>query len=140
MPLPPRPRTPPPRQSSSRRAWYLDAAASEHEVTLTTVGRKSGKPRQVTIWITTDGERLYVRSGAGMGRDWPQNLMARGEATLRLGGRDLKVKPRRVTDETEARATSQLARKKYGIYVKPSKPGEPLTTGETAVFQLLPQQ
>ena len=109
-------------------------------MTLTTTGRTSGKPRKVTIWITTDGERLYIRSGAGLGRDWPQNLVAKGEATLRLGGRDLDVTPRHVTDESEARSTSQLARKKYGSYVKPSKPGEPLTKGETAVFELIPKQ
>lgn len=102
------------------------------------MGRRSGKARRVTIWITTDGHRLYVRSGAGLGRDWPQNLMARGTATLRLAGRDIDVRPRHVTDPEEARATSQLAREKYGSYVKPSKPGEPLTTGESAVFELVP--
>jgi hypothetical protein len=73
-----------------------------------------------------------------MGRDWPQNLMARGGATLRLGGKDLKVKPRHVSDPEEARATSHLAREKYGGYVKPSRPGHPLTQGETAVFELTP--
>jgi Uncharacterized protein conserved in bacteria (DUF2255) len=98
----------------------------------------SGKPRSVTIWIATDGDRLYIRSGGGLGRDWPQNLIARGRATLRIGGRDLEVKPRHITDPDEARATSRLAREKYGAYVKPSKPGEPLTQGESAAFELIP--
>jgi deazaflavin-dependent oxidoreductase (nitroreductase family) len=109
-------------------------------VGLTTTGRKSGRSRRVTIWITTDGDRLYVRSGGGLGRDWPQNLMARATATLRLAGKDLEVSARHVVDPAEARATSLLAREKYGSYVKPSKPGEPLTTGETAVFELTPAQ
>jgi hypothetical protein len=39
----------------------LKAAAREREVKLTTVGRKSGKERRVTIWITTDGSLLYIR-------------------------------------------------------------------------------
>jgi deazaflavin-dependent oxidoreductase (nitroreductase family) len=117
----------------------LQAAAREREVTLTTLGRKTGKPRSVTIWISTDGKRLYIRSGEGLGRDWPQNLLARGEATLRMGGESIKVKPRHVTEPEEARATSHLARKKYGSFVKPSKPGEPLTKGETAVFELIPE-
>jgi deazaflavin-dependent oxidoreductase (nitroreductase family) len=105
---------------------------------LTTTGRKSGKPRTVTIWVATDGKHVYIRSGGGMRRDWPQNLLARGGATLSLGGKKIEVRPRQVTDPDEARATSQLARKKYGSYVKPSKPGEPLTLGETAVFELIP--
>ena len=116
----------------------LDAVASEPEVTLITRGRKTGKPRRVTLWITTDGSHVYIRSGEGMARDWPRNLVAAGEGTLRVGGKDVKVRPRHVSDPEEARATSHLARQKYGAYVKPSQPGQPLTRGEQAVFELLP--
>jgi deazaflavin-dependent oxidoreductase (nitroreductase family) len=115
-----------------------EAAAKEREVRLTTIGRKSGKPRSVIIWIATDGERLFIRSGQGMKRDWPQNLVARGEATLQLGDRSIKVKPRHVTDPDEARAVSQLVRKKYGSSVRVSKPGEPPTPAEQATFELIP--
>jgi len=92
----------------------IEAARREKEVTLTTIGRQTGQPRRVTIWITTDGEHLFVRSGGGLQRHWPQNLLGRGEATLRLGGRSIKVRPRHVTDPSEARAVSGLVRKKYG--------------------------
>ncbi len=112
------------------------AAAGIPEVTLVTTGRVSGKPRRVTLWITTDGTHVYIRSGEGMKRDWPQNLVARGEGTVIADGRSIKVRPRHVTDPEEARATSHLARRKYGSYVKPSKPGEPLTKGESTVFEL----
>ena len=54
----------------------LAAAAREKEVVLTTQGRKTGKPRRVTIWLVTDGRRLFVRSGQGLKRQWPQNLLA----------------------------------------------------------------
>ena|SRR5205823_11599934 len=116
----------------------LDAVAREHEVTLTTRGRQTGKARRVTLWITTDGTHVYIRSGEGMTREWPQNLVVAREGTLRVGGKAVKVKPRHVDDPEEARATSHLARKKYGAYVKPSQPGQPLTRGEQAVFELLP--
>jgi deazaflavin-dependent oxidoreductase (nitroreductase family) len=116
----------------------LDAAATQHEVTLTTTGRRTGEAHKVTVWIATDGNRIYVRSGGGMERDWPQNLMARGEGTIHLGGETIRVKPRHVTDPDEARKTSQLARDKYGGYVKPSRPNESLTKGESAAFELIP--
>jgi deazaflavin-dependent oxidoreductase (nitroreductase family) len=116
----------------------LDAAAREREVTLTTDGRKSGKPRRVTIWLATDDRRIFIRSGQGLVRQWPQNLVARGEAVLRLGKQELKFKPRHITDAAEARAVSELYYKKYGSFVKPSKPPEPLTPGELASFELLP--
>ena len=116
----------------------VEAAATQKEVVLKTIGRKSGKPRDVTIWIVTDGQRLFIRSGQGFRRDWPKNLMACGEATLRLGGKSIKVTPRHVTDPDEARAVSQLVRKKYGWMVRASKPGEPPTLGEQATFELIP--
>jgi deazaflavin-dependent oxidoreductase (nitroreductase family) len=116
----------------------VEAASKEREVSLTVRGRKTGKPRRVTIWISTDGERLYARSGAGMKRDWPQNFVASGEGELRVGGQKVKVRPRHVTEPSEARAVSELHRAKYGSYVKPSRPPEPLSMGEQATFELLP--
>jgi deazaflavin-dependent oxidoreductase (nitroreductase family) len=118
----------------------LEAAGKQREVTLTVRGRKTGKARRVIIWISTDGKHLYVRSGAGMRRDWPQNLIASGEGELHIGDRTVKVRPRHVTDPSEARAASERHRAKYGSTVKPSRPPEPLTAGEQATFELSPAQ
>jgi len=116
----------------------IEAAKTEREVTLTTYGRKTGKPYDVTIWITTDGTRLFIRSGQGLGRQWPQNLIARGEGLLHLGKAAVTVKPRLVTDPAEARAVSGLYTRKYGLFVRASKPNQPLTPGEQATFELIP--
>jgi hypothetical protein len=116
----------------------IEAAKREREVKLTTYGRKSGKPHDVTIWIATDGSHLFIRSGQGLRRHWPQNLLARGEGLLHLAKATVRVKPSLVTDPAEARAVSGLYRKKYGPFVKPSKPNEPLTRGEQASFELIP--
>jgi len=119
-------------------AEVIKAAQQEKEVTLITSGRKTGKPRAVTVWISTDGHRIFVRSGGGLGRDWPQNLMVRGEGELKIGGQSIKVRPRHVTDPSEARSVSQIVRDKYGASVIHSKPTEPLSQGEQATFELLP--
>ena len=116
----------------------LEAAAREREVTLTTVGRKSGKPYRVTIWVVTDGQKIFIRSGQGLRRHWPQNLLARGEGELQLGKLRVKFKPRLVTEPVEARAVSGLYRRKYGAFVKPSKPNQRLTPGEQSTFELIP--
>ena len=119
-------------------ADVLTAAAHEREVQFTTYGRKTGKPRRVTIWISTDGQRMYIRSGEGMRRHWPQNLLAKGEGVVRLGNTDVDVKPRLVTDPPEARVVTALYRAKYGTFVRASKPDQPLTLGEQTTFELLP--
>ncbi len=115
----------------------LDAAAREREVELTTWGRKTGKPARVIIWIRSDGERIYIRSGGGMGRDWPQNLLARGRGILHIAGRDIPVRARHVTDMAEARAVNQMGTDKYPSATQPA-PDAPPTPGEQATFELTP--
>jgi hypothetical protein len=118
----------------------LDACAREREVELTTHGRTTGQPSQVILWIVTDGQRLYIRSGGGLGRDWPRNLMQRQQGVLRVAGLNVPVRPRHVTDRDEARAASDLYLAKYGGNIQRSHGDEPLTPGESACFELLPAQ
>ncbi|HEX6348952.1 MAG TPA: nitroreductase family deazaflavin-dependent oxidoreductase [Candidatus Dormibacteraeota bacterium] len=116
----------------------LAAAARLPEVELTTYGRKTGKPHRTTIWVWGDGRRLFIRSGAGMGRDWPQNLLANGRALLHLGDLEVPVAPRHVTDFAEARALHPLVARKYGEAARRSIGDGPLTPAEQATFELLP--
>ena len=116
----------------------VEAATAENEVTLTTRGRFTGNPSHVTLWVSTDGARIFIRSGGGLGRHWPQNLIAARAGALTLGPHTVEFAPRHVTDPEEARAVSHLVRKKYGAYVTPSKPGDPLTQGEQATFEVMP--
>lgn len=117
----------------------LRAAAREREVELVTYGRKTGRPHRTVIWVWGDGRRLFIRSGGGLGRDWPQNLLARGRAVLHLGDLEVPVVPRHVTDLAEARALHPLVQQKYGASAGSSVgSGEAATPAEQATFELLP--
>jgi hypothetical protein len=117
----------------------LKAVAKEPEVRLTTYGRTTGKPSTVTIWVVADdAHRVFIRSGKGLARHWPQNLLKRPEGELKLDKTVVRFKSRHVTDAAEARHSSSLYGPKYGPSVQPSKDGEPLTLGEQAAFELLP--
>jgi hypothetical protein len=118
----------------------IDAAGREREVRLTTFGRKTSEPSDVTIFVVTDGKRLFILSGQGMVRQWPQNLLARGEGVLHLGDLDVKVKARHVTDPAETRMGSELYGSKYGPSFGPPKPGEPPKLSEQATFELIPAE
>jgi deazaflavin-dependent oxidoreductase (nitroreductase family) len=116
----------------------IDAVAREREVELTTYGRVSGNPSKRILWAYTDGERVFLRSGGGLGRDWPQNLLANGRGVLHAGGHDVEVTARHVTDVAEARRTGELARNKYGDSITITSEGEEPTPGEQATFELIP--
>jgi deazaflavin-dependent oxidoreductase (nitroreductase family) len=116
----------------------FELAMREAEVDFTTMGRKSGEPRRVTIWIWGEGGRLYIRSGFGMGRDWPQNLLASGKGMLHIAGRDIPVDARHVTDVAEARRCSQMVVAKYPQTTNRPGTGAEPTPGELATFELTP--
>ena len=115
-----------------------ETAAREKEVELTTFGRKSGKPSRRIIWITALNDKLYIRSGLGMTRDWPQNLAANGHAILHMAGQDIPVHGRHVTDPAEARAMHAPVKAKYDAERPGSHGDDPLTPSEQAVFELTP--
>lgn len=119
-------------------ASLLQLAAREKEVELTTFGRKSGTPSRRIIWITELDGRLYVRSGLGLTRDWPKNLLANGRGILHIAGQDVPVQARHVTDPAEARAMHAPVKRKYDAERPASGEGEPATPSEQAVFELLP--
>ena len=114
----------------------IDAVGREREVELTTRGRTTGNASKKILWAYTDGEKVYIRSGGGLGRDWPRNALARGEGILHVAGMDVPV--RNVTDLAQARATGELARAKYGPQIQVTQGDEAPTPGETATFVLTP--
>jgi hypothetical protein len=116
----------------------LEIAAREKEVELTTFGRNSNTPSRRVIWITALDGRLYIRSGLGLTRDWPKNLLANGRAVLHVAGQDVPVRARHVTDPSEARAMHAPVKQKYAAERPASTADEPLTPSEQAVFELLP--
>lgn len=104
---------------------------------LTTTGRRSGRPQRVVIWISPAGDRLYIRSGGGLDRNWTRNIFKLNEAVLHISGQDLPVLLRHVDDPAEARAVTAFVRAKYGGNVRGSSDGEPLTPGEEASFEVI---
>jgi deazaflavin-dependent oxidoreductase (nitroreductase family) len=69
------------------------------QVRLTTTGRVSGEPREVTLYAFPDGERLVVvgsRGGAATDPAWVRNLRADPHATIRRGRTVEAVRAREV--------------------------------------------
>jgi deazaflavin-dependent oxidoreductase (nitroreductase family) len=116
----------------------IDGVANEREIELTTFGRKTGQESRRILWAYTDGERIYVRSGGGLDRDWPQNLLANGRGILHVAGINVPVLARHITDVNEARQAGRLAHAKYGESIQVTRDGDEPTLGERATFVLMP--
>jgi deazaflavin-dependent oxidoreductase (nitroreductase family) len=83
--------------------WLLGRNFGVLNVIVTTVGRRSGRVREVPLYAFEDGDRLVV-VGSCMGRPeepaWVGNLVAHPEATVRVG-RDVRAVRARIAEGGE---------------------------------------
>ena len=85
------------------RGRFLGDVRGEPMILLTTTGRKTGKPRSWPL-LALRANGGWVVTGSNGGHDqhpaWYLNLLARPEATVTVGGRDVRLRAR-VADPTE---------------------------------------
>jgi len=71
-------------------------------VRLTTIGRKTGQPREIPLYAFADGDRLVIvgsRGGAAKDPAWVDNLRAEARATVRVGGDKREVTAREIRSD-----------------------------------------
>ncbi len=72
----------------------------QRTVEITTIGRRSGRPRRIETWRYRAAGRYWLTGSPGS-RDWYANLLAHPRFTVHLHGLDLQVRGRVVTDPDE---------------------------------------
>lgn len=72
----------------------------QRTVEITTIGRRSGRPRRIETWRYRAADRYWLTGSPGS-RDWYANVLAHPGFTLHLDGLDLQVRGRPVTDADE---------------------------------------
>ena len=99
----------------SRLQDALARVASESTLEITTIGRKSGKPRTKPIWFVYDRGALYIQSGQEGKTHWYRNLQKNPQMRLKIGQLSLTGKAHFVTDPVESRRVHDLFRSKYSL-------------------------
>jgi deazaflavin-dependent oxidoreductase (nitroreductase family) len=90
----------------------------KHTVKLTTTGRRSGQPREVTLYAFDDDDRLIVvgsLGGAANDPDWAGNLRAEPRATIKQGRAAHQVRAHEV-DGTGRDRLWELVTKDFPLY------------------------
>jgi len=80
---------------------------------LTTTGRRSGRPREIEIWFTERGERVYVIAEERERAQWVQNIRADPRVRWRIGERVVSGRAR-VLGGAAAAAVQARSAAKYG--------------------------
>jgi deazaflavin-dependent oxidoreductase (nitroreductase family) len=95
----------------SEIASRLARVASYQTLRLTHRGRKSGKPYEVTIWFVVDRDAIYLNGN--IDTQWPRNLQANPEITMRIGQETLKGKANLVTERADRERIFAMIARKY---------------------------
>ena len=79
---------------------------------VTTIGRKTGQPRTVTVWFVLDGATLYLTGNAD-GPQWTRNMRANGQVSIQIGGTELRGQATVIDDEAQGEEIRQRFLQKY---------------------------
>ena len=92
-----------------------DSNSEETFLYLTTVGRKSGLPRQIELWFVEHGGCHYMLSGGYERADWVKNLRQTPHVQFSIGRRADQALARVVPDDDPiAERVLTLMDAKYG--------------------------
>jgi deazaflavin-dependent oxidoreductase (nitroreductase family) len=80
---------------------------------LETIGRTSGRPREIEIWFAADGDRVYLLSGGRDDAHWVRNLRVDPRVRIRVGGRWLQGIAREIEGQAEEPRARRLLAAKY---------------------------
>lgn len=81
------------------------ALDQDETIDITTIGRKSGRPKRMEIWFRRGAGRTYITGTPGA-RDWYANLLAEPRFTFHLKESvqaDLSARAQPITDLAERR-------------------------------------
>jgi len=95
----------------SEIASQLARLASYQTLRLTHRGRKSGKRYEVTIWFVVDRDAICLNGN--IDTQWPRNLQANPQLTMRIGQETFQGKAILVTERTDRERIFAMIAHKY---------------------------
>ena len=95
----------------------LKSVADKQVLYLTTLGRRTGLPREIEIWFVVWCERLYLFAETGEAAGWVKNIRHNPKVTVRIGEWQIGATARvldRHADRKLCDQVAEIANRKYG--------------------------
>ena len=95
----------------------LKSVADKRVLYLTTVGRRTGLPREIEIWFVVWCECLYLFAETGEAARWVKNIRDNPKVTVRIGESQISATARVLDRHTDSKLwdrVAAIANRKYG--------------------------
>jgi deazaflavin-dependent oxidoreductase (nitroreductase family) len=84
------------------------------EITITVIGRKSGRAISIPIWFVSDDDKLYLLPVQGSDTQWYKNVLKNPMIHIKAGGAEAEFKAVPITDAKQVSPVVEKFRGKYG--------------------------
>ncbi|MGA2902498.1 MAG: nitroreductase family deazaflavin-dependent oxidoreductase [Candidatus Korobacteraceae bacterium] len=91
-----------------------DRLARSREITISVVGRKSGRTISNPVWFVSDEDKLYLLPVQGSDTQWYKNVLKNPSVRIGAGSAEAELKVVPVTDATQVASVVEKFRDKYG--------------------------
>jgi deazaflavin-dependent oxidoreductase (nitroreductase family) len=95
----------------------LQDIADKQVLYLTTIGRRTGLPREIEIWFVVCCDRFYLFAETGEAAAWVKNIRRNPEVVVRIGEQHIVATARVLGRETDCELwdrVAAIADRKYG--------------------------
>ena len=108
-----------------------------HDQEITTLGRKSGKPRTKPIWFVYEQGHLYIQSGKEGKTHWYRNLQKNAQMWIKIAHLALTGKAKFIEDRAETERVHTLFNSKYTFARFAGLVGSSIGQGKVVEVELL---
>ncbi len=91
-----------------------DRLSRYREITITVIGRKSGRAISNPVWFVSDGDKLYLLPVKGSDTQWYKNALMNPTLGIEARGADAEVKAVPITEAKQVASVVEKFRDKYG--------------------------
>jgi deazaflavin-dependent oxidoreductase (nitroreductase family) len=106
------PRSEPHAKSDSNE--LKDHLARYRQITISVIGRKTGKTISVPVWFVLEGDQLYLLPVRGSETQWYRNVLHNPRLRISARGPEAELKAKPVTDAKTVSSVVEKFREKYG--------------------------
>jgi deazaflavin-dependent oxidoreductase (nitroreductase family) len=91
-----------------------DRLTRYRQITLSVIGRKSGKTISVPVWFVLEGEKLYLLPVKGSDTQWYKNVLKNPSIRIDARGAEAECQAVPTTDAKRVKSVIEMFREKYG--------------------------
>lgn len=91
-----------------------DRLSRNREITITVIGRKSGRMISNPVWFIWDEGKLYLLPVKGSDTEWYKNLLKNPLLRIDARGAEIEVQAVSITDPKQVSSVIERFRGKYG--------------------------